>query len=327
MSSSHQNLSHSIELAPESKAFIDLITKNHPVKPPTNEEMRRGLESLVALYGGSTKKLPLIQEHLILSEPDHNKIAVRVYYPKTEETLPVMLYIHGGGWTRGNLNTHDKLCRNIAHRANIAVASVDYRLSPEHPFPAALDDSLSAYNWMRKNAKMLNIDPDRIVIAGDSGGGNLAASLTCTLKSKEAPLPKMLLLCYPSLDLTGGSRSMEDFAKGAFLTKDSVEHYVHNYIGNARHHIGENIATEWPVSPLFFEDFEGFPTTSVLVCGCDPIRDDGIRFFNKMPQESEGSLIVMDGTLHAFLQFYDCFARQNEKALDWMKENIDSYLR
>lgn len=320
------NLSHTIDLAPESKAFIALVSKNHPEKPPTNEEMRRGLEALVALYGGAPQKLPLIKEHLIESAPDHNKIAVRVYYPKTDEKLPVMLYIHGGGWTRGNLNTHDKLCRNIAARAKVAVASVEYRLSPEHPFPAGLHDSLSAYNWVRANAKMLNIDPERIVIAGDSGGGNLAASLTCTLKSKGQPMPKMLMLFYPSLDLTGGSRSMEEFSKGAFLTKDSVEHYVHNYIGNAKHHVGENLETEWQVSPLFFDDFHDFPKTSVLVCGCDPIRDDGIRFFNKIPKESEGSLIVMDGTLHAFLQFYDCFARQNEKALDWVAENVKQHL-
>lgn len=189
-----------------------------------------------------------------------------------------------------------------------------------------MNDCLAAYDWVLKNAEKLNIDPERIVIAGDSGGGNLAASVTCTLKTKKLPLPKMLMLLYPSLDLTGSSPSMKEFATGAFLTKKAVEDYIKNYIGGAKDGAGEELAREWQVSPLFFEDFADFPNTSVLVCGCDPIRDDGLRFFQKLPEKSKGSMIIMDGTIHAFLQLYRNFPQANEEALDWIAENVNTYL-
>lgn len=288
----------------------------------TIEDARKGLESLVALHGGTREALPLIESILIHSNVDNNEITVRVYHPELDTPLPLMLYIHGGGWTRGNLETHDKLCRYISKRCHIRVVSVDYRLSPENHFPKGLYDALGAYHWCLKNRKRLNIDGDRIVICGDSGGGNLSAALTCLLKDKGEQLPKVLMLFYPSLDLTGGSHSMHEFEKGYFLTKESVEHYADNYMGP-----DHTIARNWRVSPLFFQDWKGFPHTSVLVCGTDPIRDDGIRFEEMARAAGVGTdLICMDGTLHAFLQLYEIFTSQCEKALSWVHDTLKKRL-
>ncbi|MEI8295524.1 MAG: alpha/beta hydrolase [Alphaproteobacteria bacterium] len=310
-------------LAPESLAFIHHM-EQVPVNPNMSvEDGRKGLESLVALVGGSRVEIPYIEDVLIPSESEAHSFYVRIYHPEvSQKPLPMMLYIHGGGWTRGNLHTHDKLCRVIAERCHIRVVSVDYRLSPENPFPKGLHDALSAYNWCLNNKERLAIDPDRIVISGDSGGGNISAALTCLLKSTGNKLPKMLMLFYPSLDLTGGSPSMENFATGCFLTKEVVEQYTTNYIGP-----DHTIATDWKISPMFFDDLKGFPTTCVLVCGADPIRDDGIRFEEKLRNAGVSTeFICLDGTLHAFLQLYDCFKPQCERAFSWIEDSLKKLL-
>lgn len=288
----------------------------------TIEDGRKGLESLVALHGGTREILPLIEDILIRSDVDNNDITVRVYHPELDAPLPLMLYIHGGGWTRGNLETHDKLCRYISKRCHIRVVSVDYRLSPENPFPKGLHDALGAYHWCLENRKRLNIDGDRIVICGDSGGGNISAALTCVLKDKGEPLPKVLMLFYPALDLTGHSPSMDEFAKGYFLTKEVVEQYTRNYIGP-----DFSVAKDWKISPLFFRSWKGFPHTCVLVCGTDPIREDGLRFEETVREAGiPTDLICMNGTLHAFLQLYEIFTPECEKALSWVQETLKKRL-
>jgi len=310
-------------LAPESVAFIHHM-EQVPVNPHmTVEDGRKGLESLVALVGGLRAEIPYIEDVLIPSESEDHSFYVRVYHPEvSQKRLPMMLYVHGGGWTRGNLATHDKLCRVIAKRCHIRVVSVDYRLAPENPFPKGLHDTLSAYHWCLNNQDRLAIDTNRVVICGDSGGGNISAALTCLLKSKGEKLPKVLMLFYPALDLTGGSPSMEEFATGCFLTKEVVLQYTTNYIGP-----DHSVAKDWQISPLFFKDWQEFPTTCVLVCGADPIRDDGIRFEEKLRQAGiPTEFICLDGTLHAFLQLYDCFKPQCERAFTWIEESLKKTL-
>jgi acetyl esterase len=260
---------------------------------------------------------------MIPAEQGSHSFCIRVYHPQLgPKRLPMMLYIHGGGWTRGSLNTHDKICRFIAKNCQIRVVAVDYRLAPENPFPRGLQDALSAYHWCLKNQERLAIDANRIAICGDSGGGNISAALTCLLKANGEKLPKVLMLFYPSLDLTGRSASMNEFATGCFLTKESVENYITNYIGP-----DHAIATDWRISPLFFNDWQDFPVTCVLVCGADPIRDDGIRFEEKLRQAGVPTeFICLEGTLHAFLQLYDLFKPQCERAFSWVEANLKKRL-
>jgi len=309
-------------LVPESLAFLEQI-KQIGCTNLSIEEARKWLESFVALYGGPREEIPYIEDILIPSEQKTHSFYVRIYHPEvSSRRLPLMLYVHGGGWTRGNLLTHDKICRFIAKRCHIRLVSVDYRLAPENPFPKGLEDALSAYHWCLKNQDRLAIDTNRIVISGDSGGGTIGAALTCLLKSMGDKLPKVLMLFYPSLDLTGSSPSMNEFATGYFLTKEAVEHYTTNYIGP-----DHTIATHWKISPLFFTDWQGFPTTCILIGGADPIRDDGIRFEEKLRQAGVTTeFICLDGTLHAFLQLYDFFKPQCEQAYAWVEETLRKVL-
>lgn len=300
--------------------LLDQLIVNEPTVPHkytiTVPEGRIQLESLVALAGGERRPLPLIEDILLPHPSDKTDFSLRIYHPSLTEKLPLMLYIHGGGWTRGNLHTHDKLCRRMAFENNIRIVSLDYRLSPENPFPAGLRDALAAYEWCLDHANELNIDKDRIVIAGDSGGGNIAAALTCTLKDQGKASPKMLMLFYPSLDLTGAAPSMDEFATGSFLTKEVVLQYTTNYIG-PDHSIAKD---NWQISPLAFQDFSGFPETAVLVCGADPIRDDGVFFEEKVRTHGNKThFICMDGVLHAFLQLEGIFPQACQKAHNWVQ--------
>jgi acetyl esterase len=204
-------------------------------------------------------------------------IRARVYVPFAKaRALPALVYFHGGGWVLGGIETHDRLCRVIADDAGCVVVSVDYRLAPEHKFPAAVIDARDAFTWVAAQARSLGIDPRKIAIGGDSAGGNLAAVTTLAATEGLCPLPAYQLLIYPVTDLAFDTKSYEQFADGYFLTRSLMSWFRNHYLP----HVGAFADPQ--ASPLRAELRRPQPPALVITAGFDPLLDEGYEYARKM---------------------------------------------
>jgi acetyl esterase len=194
------------------------------------------------------------------------KIALRVYRPVLDETLPALVFFHGGGWTIGDLDTHDVVCRQLAIGARCAVFSVDYRLAPEAPFPAAVEDCISATRFVLQNSSTLKIDATRVAVGGDSAGGNLAAVVALALRGAGIAFQ---LLIYPATDQRCELPSHQRNGKGYLLTSEAIEYFRGCYLPERKDW------TDWRASPLLSPDHSGLPPAFVLTAGYDPLVDEG----------------------------------------------------
>ena len=187
--------------------------------------------------------------------------------------LPGLVFLHGGGWTVGDLQVYEGLCRSLANATGSVVVWVDYRLAPEHPFPAALEDSIAAVERIQESAVSFGIDPKRIGLAGDSAGGNLAAVIALAARNWSVRFaPAYQLLMYPCLDMTACQVSHQTFREGYLLTAKLYSWYRRNYLGS-----GVRV-TDWRVSPLFAKDFEDVAPAVILSAGYDPLRDEALFY-------------------------------------------------
>jgi acetyl esterase len=208
----------------------------------------------------------------------------------------LLVYYHGGGHVIGTLETHDSACRFIAKHAGVGVLSVDYRLAPEHPYPAAVDDSVAALGWATANAERLGFDPERIAVGGDSAGGNLAAVVALAAKAGDAPPPAFQLLIYPVCDYVEKRPSYELFRAGFFLTADEMDWYRDHYLTDP------DAAHEWRVSPLRAPDHSGLPPAYVLTAGFDPLRDEAEEYAHALAAAGVPTALRRhDGLLHSFV--------------------------
>ncbi len=208
---------------------------------------------------------------------------------------PLLVYYHGGGWVIGDLDTHDGVCRFLAAAAGLAVLSVDYRLAPEHPFPAAIEDAWDALSWAAVNARALGVDPSRIAVGGDSAGGNLAGGVSIRAREEGAPMPAMQLLLYPVTDSADDPRSRELFADGFLLTKGDMDHFESFYLPNAAD------ANDPRVSIFKAPDLTGLPRAYVATAGFDPLRDEGEAYALRMREAGvEVALRRYPGLIHGF---------------------------
>jgi len=222
-------------------------------------------------------------------------LAARHYVPRgSVAPAPLLLYLHGGGWVVGDLDTHDGVCRFLAAAACVNVLSVDYRLAPEHPFPAAVEDAWAAYAWASANATELRADPGRIAVGGDSAGANLAAVVS--LLAREAGrLPAMQMLIYPIADAVGGQRSRDLFAEGFLLTKADMGRFEELYLpaGTDR--------ADPRVSVLRATDLSRLPPAYVATAGFDPLRDEGEAYALRMREAGVPvALVRHPGLTHTF---------------------------
>jgi acetyl esterase len=208
---------------------------------------------------------------------------------------PLIVYLHGGGWTIGDLDTQDSSCRFLAAHSGAAVLSVDYRLAPEHPFPAAVEDALAAFGWAAGAAAELDADPARIAVAGDSAGGNLAAAVSLLARDGDGPRPALQALIYPVTDAAGRQRSRDLFAAGFLLTKADMDWFE-------RHYLPEPPMREDPrVSVLRAADLSGLPPAYVATAGFDPLRDEGEAYAERM--RAAGVSVALrrhPGLIHGF---------------------------
>ena len=208
---------------------------------------------------------------------------------------PLLVFYHGGGWVIGDLDTHDGVCRFLAAAAGVAVLSVDYRLAPEHPFPAPTEDAWAAFAWAAENAATLGADPARIAVGGDSAGGNMAAVVCRRARDEDGPVPAMQLLIYPVTDSAEDPRSRLLFADGFLLTKADMDHFEGFYVGP-----GTDI--DHPdISILKAPDLSGLAPAYVATAGFDPLRDEGEAYAIRMREEgTRVALRRYPGLIHGF---------------------------
>ncbi|MFQ5417111.1 MAG: alpha/beta hydrolase [Myxococcota bacterium] len=223
------------------------------------------------------------------------EIPVRLYRPLgAEPPTPLIVYYHGGGWVVCDLDTHDGVCRFLAEETGSAVLSIDYRLAPEHPFPAAVDDALAAFRWAAAHGAELGIEPERIAVAGDSAGGNLSAVVSLLAVEQGGPRPAFQLLFYPVTDLSSKHGSYRLFSDGFFLTERQMDWYRDNYLPEP------GAASDPRVSPLLADDLAGLPPAHVVTAGFDPLRDEGEAYARRLEQAGVKVSLRHPGLVHGF---------------------------
>jgi acetyl esterase len=206
-----------------------------------------------------------------------------------------LVWFHGGGFVLGSIESHDGLCRALAAQAGVVVVSIDYRLAPEHRFPAGVEDAIAATRWVLDLSEELGIDPHALAVGGDSAGGNLAAVVAQSLRGGSPPLAFQLLV-YPATDATCREPSHRLFQDGFVLTERDIAWFLEQYLPDPR------LASDPRVSPLFAEDLTGLPPALVVTAGFDPLRDEGRRYAERMRQSGVTvEHIGSEGSLHGFL--------------------------
>jgi len=280
-------------LDPQARALIDLMIERGV--PPTHTLTPAQARSFYRDRRGFTQPEPPpmaeVQDLMAGSVP------VRLYRPTATQTpQPVLVYLHGGGWTIGDLDTHDVLCRQLARDGACAVVSVDYRMGPEHRFPVAVEDCVEAFSWVQAQAQALHLDASRMAVGGDSAGGNLAAALCLVQREAGRPMPAFQMLIYPATDMRAVAPSHTTNGQGYMLTNDSIHWYRGNYIAD------QADWSDWRASPLLASSHAGLPPALVLTAGFDPLRDEGLQYANALSAAGVPTQYVcFERQIHGFI--------------------------
>ncbi|HWY18794.1 MAG TPA: alpha/beta hydrolase [Solirubrobacteraceae bacterium] len=265
-------MSHKLD--PQAQDLLDVIgaAGMAPIHTlPVAEARERMRATLIG--GGEPPALTRVED---LSLPSATgPLGLRLYRP-CEGTLPIALFLHGGGWMLNDLDTHDDLCRRLARRSRWLFASLDYRRAPEHKHPAPVEDALIAYRWLLDNARLLGGDPHRIALVGESSGATIAASLGLLLRDGGAPMPIYQALAYPIMDTSENWPSRGERSHGYTLDIPQVRWYLANYLAP-----GQDSSSPY-LFPLIGNDLSGLPPTLVMTAEYDPLRDEGIAFADKL---------------------------------------------
>jgi acetyl esterase len=286
-------------LHPQAQALLDLLAE-------------RGVPPIHTLTPAQARQAYL--DRRSFSQPDPGEVAevrdlaapgpagsipLRLYRPLGSPrgaALPALVYYHGGGWVIGDLDTHDTLCRELANQSGCAVVAVDYRMGPEHRFPAAVDDVLAATRWVRDQAAALGIDAERLAVGGDSAGGNLAAVVALAARDAGDLAIAFQLLIYPATDMRRGHPSHVTNGQGYLLTSDTISYFHDHYISDARHDL------DWRASPLLHPKLAGLPPALVLTAGFDPLRDEGLAYASALSAAgSRATYVCFERQIHGFI--------------------------
>jgi acetyl esterase len=248
-------------------------------------------------------------------------IPARVYMPKTlrlaDGMAPCLVFFHGGGWVIGNLDSHDVVCRTLAHEGELIVIAVDYRLSPEAKFPAAVEDCIAATKWVSDNAMTLGIDATRLMVGGDSAGGNLSAVVAIHARDHNGPKLAGQVLIYPGTDFRMTHPSHREPETSVLLTHSVVQYFKNQYLN------GPEDIHDWRASPALVENLAGLPPTYLLTAGADPLRDEGDEFAKRL-QEAGGPVTykTYPGQFHGFFTMGKLLPQANVAAKEigvWLK--------
>ena len=266
-------------------------------------ERRRGLDHQCAVIGGKPAVVGVVEDRTVPGPA--GPVPIRLYTPapaagRRAEPGALLMYLHGGAWNNGSLDSHDALCRVICARARVRVAAVGYRLAPEHPYPSGLEDCWAVWTWLHDHADALRADPGRLAVGGDSAGGNLAAVLAQRAAGRGEALPAAQVLVYPATDLSRRSRSRDELA-GVVLTNDGMDKAELMYLGPVA---GGHDRADPAVSPLLATELAGLPPAVVVTAGFDPLRDEGDAYAEALV--AVGVPVdhwCEDGWCHGFAQF------------------------
>ncbi|MGE5512788.1 MAG: alpha/beta hydrolase [Bacteroidota bacterium] len=262
-------------LDPGAQQVIDLIKSvgRPPYETVGHEEARRlYLDARRVLQ---PEPMPIAETRDLTAPGPAGSMAIRLYRARASkpgETQPALIYFHGGGWVIGSIDSHDGVCRGLANHAGCTVLSVDYRLAPEHKFPAAAEDCIAATEWVWENAAALGVDRNRLAVGGDSAGGNLAAVVCLNARERGTPKLRFQLLIYPACDMAMGHGSIAEFAEQLPLTRSTMKWFIDLYLRGAAD------VADWRASPLKASNLKSLPPAYVLTAGYDPLRDEGEAF-------------------------------------------------
>lgn len=276
--------------------------------PPLNQMSLEEIRALSVAIPGEPDPISRREDRTIAGlEPDV-EIPIRLYWPlDADGKLPGLVFSHGGGWVIGTLDNYDSLCHLLANAGRCVVVSVDYRLAPEHRFPAAVEDAHTATVWVGKHAEELSIDPDRIVVGGDSAGGNLAAATCLMARDRNSVEIAAQVLVYPITDFSFDRPSYEENADGYFLTRDSMKWFWEQYLPNTTERADPRC------SPLRAESLADLPPAFVLTTRYDVLRDEGMAYADRL--EESGVAVTRDeydSMIHGFLRRTDIYDKANQ---------------
>ncbi|MGI8628227.1 MAG: alpha/beta hydrolase [Geodermatophilaceae bacterium] len=280
-------------LHPQARAYLD-SQPTPSAANPTVEQLREGSIEITR-FAGPGPELPVVENRNVGGVP------CRIYRPLLDTTLPAVIHIHGGGWVGGNLDTHDTACRMIAAQSGWAVVAVDYRLSPEHPFPAPLDD-VEAVAAALRDGRVSDVDGDRLALLGDSAGGHLAAVATRRARDQGLRPYVFQALIYPVIDASMTAASYTENAEGYGLLARSMQFYWDCFAPNGVDR------THPDVSPARAEDLAGLPPAFVLTCEHDPLRDEGETYAAALADAGVPTVAVrILGMIHSFFRLPAAF--------------------
>ncbi|MCA9109462.1 MAG: alpha/beta hydrolase, partial [Planctomycetaceae bacterium] len=283
------------------------------------------VRSMVLPIAGEPERVGGVLSEVVPSAS--GEIPVRVYTPlidtaeldemETPETgRPMLMFFHGGGWVTGSIETHEAICRRLANECRSLVISVDYRLAPEHKFPAAIDDSYAATQWALDRAEHLGGDPARLFVCGDSAGGNLAAAVCLRARKEDGPAVRGQILIYPITDFNFETPSYTENASGYHLTADNMRWFWQQYLAD------ESDGNHPLASPLRASDLSGLPATLMVTVEADPLRDEGLAYADALAAAGvHVDQIHCLGMVHGFFRRLDTFDRAGrlvEEIAQWM---------
>jgi acetyl esterase len=284
---------------------------------PPLPELREQLRTMVALMDEPAPPLPRV-ENISIPGPA-GPIPARVYGPPgtTRADLPVVAYFHGGGWVQGDLESHHGLCARLALHSGALVVAVDYRLAPEHKFPAAVEDSLAAYRFLRSHGREIGADPARVGVAGDSAGGNLSAVVSQLAARSDMPVPACQVLIYPAVDFFFDTASHRDLADAHVIPRDRIVWYAQQYLR------GDEDRTDPRAAPVRTADLAGQPPALVITAGFDPLRDEGRAYADRLREAGvDVTYHEYPGQIHAFISMTKVIPQGMECTLE-----VADYLR
>ena len=303
------------DLDPQVESLLDLLNDYDISLSGDVAESRQQLDTMMDLAGDDPVEVGTVSDISIPAE-DHD-LPARAYVPDGEGPFPTVAFFHGGGFVLGSLDGYDNLCRLLARRSECLVVSIDYRLAPEHPWPAALEDAYAATDWLASNAEQFSGDGGRLAVAGDSAGGNLAATVSLLARERGMPDIDRQILLYPATAYLEPMDSRAENASGYFLTAEDLLWFVNQYIEI-------ELDAHNPLAfPLSARDLSDLPPAFVMTCGFDPLRDEGIAYADRLREAGvDVEHTNYESMIHGFLNMEGIVDRTHDGI-----DEIAAYLR
>ena len=305
---------HSINLLknPKFREFIDAYVCLINASKRVSLEEGRKLSTQFFLYPGTVYETVERIENILILGKDQNEISLRIFIPKESKVMPVLIYFHRGGWVFGNIEEADPVCRKLANHLKCIVVSVEYRLAPENPFPKPLDDCYAATQWTAENISYFGGDPTKLIVCGESAGGNLAAAVTLMARDMKGPSLFAQLLIYPAISSTIKDVNFKNCPDQYFLTKDTIKFFWRMYLQSPEDH------KKPYASPDKATDFTNLPPALIITAEYDPLRDEAEEYAKILLNSNNRAIFKrFPEVIHGFI---DLPLYEENKKIAWIDE-------